>query len=121
MTVAEPPTVKFVETTKTTNSSILQIGYAPSPTSPSLQALARQVRRDATATAANELQMTHKRTAPMDSQRFLEYLYRTGKILNMPAPRKLTPKELQDRERRAELFGKGKPASEIISEDRGLW
>ncbi len=50
---------------------------------------------------------------------FLEKQYREGKILNIPTRRRLTPEEQARREYLAQLFAGGKPASEMVIEDRG--
>jgi hypothetical protein len=55
----------------------------------------------------------------MTGQEFLEWLYRTGKVLNMPTREPLTQEEEAERERLAALFGQGKPVSEMVIEDRG--
>lgn len=57
----------------------------------------------------------------MTSQEFLEWLYRTGKVLNVPTREPLTQEEETERERLAALFGQGKPLSEIVIEDRGSY
>ena len=56
---------------------------------------------------------------PMTEQEFEEKLYSEGKILNIPMRRPLTPKEQAERERLARVFAGGKPASEMVMEDRG--
>jgi hypothetical protein len=56
---------------------------------------------------------------PLTGREFMEKLYREGKILNLPKPQPLTPKEQAERERIAQVFAGGKPMSEMIIEDRG--
>lgn len=56
---------------------------------------------------------------PLTSHELMEKQYREGKILNIPARRPLTRKEQAERERLAQLFSGGKPASEMAIEDRG--
>ncbi len=56
---------------------------------------------------------------PLTEDEFMEQQYREGKILNIPTRRPLTQEELAERERLAQLFSGGKPASEMIIEDRG--
>ena len=56
---------------------------------------------------------------PMTEQEFEEKLYSEGKILNIPTRRPLTAKEQAERERLARVFAGGKPASEMVKEDRG--
>ncbi len=60
---------------------------------------------------------TEKR--PMTGRELAEKLYREGKILNLATQRPLTQEEQEERERLARLFAGGKPASEMIIEDRG--
>jgi len=45
--------------------------------------------------------------------------YQEGKILNLPTRAPLTAQDTTERERRARLLSGGKPASEIVIEDRG--
>ena len=56
---------------------------------------------------------------PMTDQEFMEKLYREGKILNIPTRRPLTQEEITERERLAQVSSGGKPASEMVIEDRG--
>lgn len=56
---------------------------------------------------------------PLTEQEFIEKLYRDGKILNIPTRKALTQEEQDERERLAQLFAGGKPASEMVIEDRG--
>lgn len=56
---------------------------------------------------------------PLTSHELVEKQYREGKILNIPTRRPLTRKELAERERLVQLFSGGKPASEMVKEDRG--
>jgi hypothetical protein len=48
-----------------------------------------------------------------------ERLYREGKVLNLPTRKPLTSEEMAERERLAQVFAGGKPASEMVIEDRG--
>ena len=48
-----------------------------------------------------------------------ERLYREGKVLNLPEQQPLTAEERDERERLAQVFAGGKPASEMVIEDRG--
>lgn len=50
---------------------------------------------------------------------FVQKLYREGKILNIPTRRPWTQEEKAERERLAQVFAGGKPASEMVIEDRG--
>jgi len=56
---------------------------------------------------------------PMTDQEFMEKLYREGKILNIPTRRPLSQEEKAERERLVQVFAGGKPASEMVIEDRG--
>lgn len=48
-----------------------------------------------------------------------ERQYREGKISHIPTRQPLTQEEREARERRARRFAGGKPASEMVIEDRG--
>jgi hypothetical protein len=48
-----------------------------------------------------------------------DFLYREGVAENIPTNEPDTPDEMVERERLAQLFGQGKPASEIVIDDRG--
>lgn len=48
-----------------------------------------------------------------------EYLYKEGVIEQIPTNGPETPDEEKERSRLAHLFGQGKPASEMVIEDRG--
>jgi len=48
-----------------------------------------------------------------------DFLYREGVAENIPTNEPDTPEEMVERERLAQLFGQGKPASEIVIDDRG--
>jgi hypothetical protein len=66
----------------------------------------------------------HLQSAPQGKRRttereLAERLYREGKVLNLPEPQSLTPEERTERERLASKFAGGKPASEMVIEDRG--
>jgi hypothetical protein len=58
---------------------------------------------------------------PLTEQEFMEKLYLEGKVLNVPTRRLLTNEEKLERERLAQLFAGGKPASEMVIEDRGTY
>jgi hypothetical protein len=49
----------------------------------------------------------------------LEHLYRAGVITAVPSPEPVSPEQAAERERLAQLFGQGRPVSELIIEDRG--
>ena len=55
----------------------------------------------------------------LSSSRFMQRQYQEGKILNLPTRAPLTAQDTTERERRARLLSGGKPASEIVIEDRG--
>jgi hypothetical protein len=48
-----------------------------------------------------------------------DFLYREQITENIPTDEPDTPEEAAERERLAQLFGQGKPASEIVIDDRG--
>ena len=52
-------------------------------------------------------------------QEIQEYLYREGFIESVPSNEPDTPETEAERERLAHLFSYGKPASEMVIEDRG--
>lgn len=56
---------------------------------------------------------------PLTEQEFTEKLYREGKIANVATQRPLTQEEQAERERLIQTFAGGKPASEMVIEDRG--
>ena len=56
---------------------------------------------------------------PLTAREFEEILYREGLIENIPTRQPLTPEEKAERERLAQVFAGGKPASEMVIEDRG--
>jgi len=64
------------------------------------------------------------RPVPQGKRRLTEYelaerLYSEGKVLNLPEQQPLTAEERDERERLAQVFAGGKPASEMVIEDRG--
>src|SRR5437588_7074280 len=58
---------------------------------------------------------------PLTEDEFIEKQYREGKILNIPTRRLVSPEEQAEREHLAQLFAGGKPASEMVIEDRGQY
>jgi len=56
---------------------------------------------------------------PLVAQDLMEKLYRDGTILNIPTREPLTEEEQEERERLAQKYAGGKPASEMVIEDRG--
>jgi hypothetical protein len=101
------------------SAELLRVNVAASTGSVSLRTLMRSPYLSALATAASGFQFSTYRPTQRDDRSFVAYLFREGKILNLPAPRQLTAGEMAERERLAELFGRGKPASEVLLEDRG--
>jgi hypothetical protein len=65
------------------------------------------------------LQLSAERTRPLTAREIAERHYHEGKISHVPTRQPLTPQEREARERRASRFAGGKPASEMVSEDRG--
>jgi hypothetical protein len=58
-------------------------------------------------------------TLPMTDREFMEQQYRNGSLLNLPTRRPWSEEEKTERARLARLFAGGKPASEMVIEDRG--
>jgi plasmid stability protein len=56
---------------------------------------------------------------PLSTSQFTQRQYQDGKILNLPTHAPLTAQKAADREQRARLLSGGKPASEMVIEDRG--
>ena len=48
-----------------------------------------------------------------------QYLYESGLIDHIPTHQSDTPEKAAERKRLADLFGQGKPVSEMVIEDRG--
>lgn len=65
------------------------------------------------------LQTTSQKKRLLTAKEVAEKQYREGKISHIPTRQPLTPEEREARERRARRFGGGKPASEMVMEDRG--
>ena len=65
------------------------------------------------------LQPASAEKRPMTGREFAEKLYREGKLASLATHRPLTQEEQEERERLARLFAGGKPASEMVIEDRG--
>ncbi|GAC1350321.1 MAG: hypothetical protein NVS3B14_12890 [Ktedonobacteraceae bacterium] len=55
----------------------------------------------------------------MTGRELAEKLYHEGKLASLSTKRFLTQEEQEERERLARLFAGGKPASEMVIEDRG--
>ncbi|HVB24446.1 MAG TPA: hypothetical protein VNG51_21085 [Ktedonobacteraceae bacterium] len=55
----------------------------------------------------------------MTGRELAEKLYREGKLASLATPHPLTQEEQKERERLSRLFAGGKPASEMVIEDRG--
>lgn len=56
---------------------------------------------------------------PMTGRELAEKLYREGKLASLATKRPLSQEEQEERERLIERLAGGKPASEMIIEDRG--
>lgn len=65
------------------------------------------------------LQQTTQEKRPLTEREFMEKLYQEGEILNIPTREPLTQEEQAEREQLAQIFAGGKPASEMVIEDRG--
>jgi hypothetical protein len=65
------------------------------------------------------LQTPTQSDTPVTLREFAEKLYREGKLSHIPTKQPLTQEEREAREKRAQLYSGGKPASEMIIEDRG--
>ena len=65
------------------------------------------------------LQPSSQRKRALSARELSERQYHEGKISHVPTRQPLTPEEREARERRARRFAGGKPASEMIIEDRG--
>jgi hypothetical protein len=65
------------------------------------------------------LPTSSQRKRPLTAQEIVEKQYREGKISHIPTRQRLTQEEREARERRARIYAGGKPASEMIIEDRG--
>ena len=57
----------------------------------------------------------------MTGRELAEKLYREGKLASLATKRPLTQEEQDERERLIQRLAAGKPASEMIIEDRGLY
>ncbi len=65
------------------------------------------------------LQISSPRKRPLTAREVIEKQYDEGKISHIPTRQPLTQEERAARERRARDFAGGKPASEMVIEDRG--
>jgi hypothetical protein len=65
------------------------------------------------------LQTSSQRKRPLTAREVAERQYSEGKISHVPTRQSLTREEREARERRARRFAGGKPASEMVIEDRG--
>ncbi len=66
-----------------------------------------------------KMQSPVQRKRPLTLDELEERQYLEGKISHIPTRQPLTQEEREARERRAQRFSGGKPASEMIIEDRG--
>ncbi len=65
------------------------------------------------------LQTSSQRKRPLTAHEIAERQYHEGKISHVPTRHPLTQEQREARERRARRFAGGKPASEMVIEDRG--
>ena len=65
------------------------------------------------------LNTSSQRHRSLTARETVERQYHEGKINHIPARQPLTQEEREARERRARRFAGGKPASEMVIEDRG--
>nr|HET6901000.1 hypothetical protein [Ktedonobacteraceae bacterium] len=65
------------------------------------------------------LQTSSQRKHPLTISEIAAKQYHEGKISHIPTRQPLTQEEREARERRARRFAGGKPASEMVIEDRG--
>jgi hypothetical protein len=65
------------------------------------------------------LQTPSQRKRPLTAREVAERQYRAGKISHVPARQPLSQAEREAREERARRYAGGKPASEMVIEDRG--
>ena len=56
---------------------------------------------------------------PLTARELAQKQYYQGKISHIPTRQPLTQEEREARERRVRNLGEGKPASEMVIEDRG--
>lgn len=62
---------------------------------------------------------TEEQTHPLTRQDIQNYLYREGVTEYIPTSESDTQEEETERKELAQLFGQGKPVSEMVIEDRG--
>ncbi|HEU0000269.1 MAG TPA: hypothetical protein VFQ36_05190 [Ktedonobacteraceae bacterium] len=65
------------------------------------------------------LQTSSQRKRPLTARELARKQYQEGKISHLPTRQPLTQEEREAREQRARLFSGGKPASDMVIEDRG--
>jgi hypothetical protein len=65
------------------------------------------------------LQTPTQSNTPVTLREFAEKLYREGKLSHIPTKQPMPPGMLEGLEKRAQRYSGGKPASEMIIEDRG--
>ncbi len=65
------------------------------------------------------LQTPTQSKSPVTLREFAEMLYHEGKLSHIPTKQPMPPEMLEALERRAQRYSGGKPASEMIIEDRG--
>lgn len=67
----------------------------------------------------HRLQPAPQETHVMTGRELAEKLHREGKLANLATQRRLTREELEAREQLVQRLADGKPASEMVIEDRG--
>ncbi len=80
---------------------------------------AQQVMMESLLEGIKEQEPKATQPRPLVVQDLMEKLYHDGTILNIPTREPLTEEEQEERERLAQKYGGGKPASEMVIEDRG--
>jgi hypothetical protein len=65
------------------------------------------------------LQSASLEKRPMTGRELAEKLYREGELASLATKQPLTPEDQEERERLIQRLAGGKPASEMIIEDRG--
>ncbi len=80
---------------------------------------ARQLMKERLLEEIKEQEPDASQPRPLVAEDLMEKLYRDGVIENIPTREPLTEEEQEERERLAQKYGGGKPASEMAIEDRG--
>ncbi len=67
------------------------------------------------------LQSASSEKRPMTGRELAEKLYREGKLTSLATQRSLSKEEQEERERLVQQLAGGKPASQMVIEDRGSY